>query len=150
MSSVEASLLFLSSAKNNFDTYANYTVYLCAETLGVLFGSGSKTPHPYAPCQSATDEEGSSYVHRWQEVFSHAELWHENRPNQMKPVFTVPVATPDYPEGNRPFPTVLYGNGDASKYQPWICLILTNTTQSLEINYITSALCCCSNEDPRL
>ncbi|KAJ5784509.1 uncharacterized protein N7503_009721 [Penicillium pulvis] len=113
MSCVEASLLFLSSAKNNFDTYANYTVYLCAETIGVLFGSGSKTPHPCTSCQSVTDEEGSSYVHRWQEVFNHAELWHDNRPNQMKPVFTVAAATPGHTRGNRPFPTVLYGNGDA-------------------------------------
>ncbi|KAJ5650872.1 uncharacterized protein N7484_004595 [Penicillium longicatenatum] len=113
MSCVEASLLFLSSAKNNFDTYANYTVYLCAETLGVLFGNGSKAPHPCTSCQSVTGEEGYSYVHRWQEVFSHAELWYENRPNQMKPVFTAPVATPDHTGRNRPFPTVLYGNGDA-------------------------------------
>ncbi|KAJ5526157.1 hypothetical protein N7494_012807 [Penicillium frequentans] len=93
MSCVEASLLFLSSAKNNFDTYANHTVYLCAETIGVLFGSGSKTPHPL--------------------YLLHAELWHENRPNQMKPVFTVAAATPGHTRGNRPFPTVLYGNGDA-------------------------------------
>lgn len=150
MSCVEASLLFLSSAKNNFDTYANYTVYLCAETIGVLFGSGSKTPHPCTSCQSVTDEEGSSYVHRWQEVFSHAELWHENRPNQMKPVFTVAAATPGHTRGNRPFPTVLYGNGDASKYQSCICSIFTNATQSLVINCITSVLYCCFNESPRL
>ncbi|KAJ5646455.1 hypothetical protein N7490_002827 [Penicillium lividum] len=113
MSCVEASLVFLSSAKTNFDTYANYTVYLCAETLAVLFGTGSKTLHPCTSCQSVTDEEGNSYVRRWQEVFSHADLWYENRPSQMKPIFTVAVAKPGYSGRNRPFPTVLYGNGDA-------------------------------------
>ncbi|KAJ5287839.1 hypothetical protein N7478_003525 [Penicillium angulare] len=113
MSCVEASGLFLSSAKNNFDTYANYTVYLCAETLGVLFGDVTKAPHPCTSCQSFAEEDGNSYIHRWKEVFSHAELWYENRPSQMKPIFTVAVVTPDYNGKNRPFPTVLYGNGDA-------------------------------------
>lgn len=118
MSCVQASGLFLASAKTNFDTYANYTVYLCAETLGVLFSSGSKTPHPCTSCDSITEDDGNSYVHRWREVFTHAELWYENRPSQMKPIFTVPVAAPDYSGRNRPFPTVLYGNGDASKCLP--------------------------------
>lgn len=118
MSCVEASELFLSSSKSNFDTYANYTVYLCAETLGVLFGGASKAPHPCTSCPSVTEEDGNSYVHRWKEVFSHAELWYENRPSQMKPIYTVAVATPDYMGKNRPFPTVLYGNGDASRCLP--------------------------------
>lgn len=115
MSCIEASRIFLSSAKTNFDTYANHTVYLCAETLGVLFGRGSKTPHSCTSCPSATDEDGNSYVRRWKDVFTNAELWYENRPSQMKPIFTVAVATPGYGGRNRPFPTVLYGNGDASR-----------------------------------
>ncbi|OOF98299.1 hypothetical protein ASPCADRAFT_164782 [Aspergillus carbonarius ITEM 5010] len=39
MSPTEASQLFLASNVYTFDTYANYTVFLCAQTLGVLFGS---------------------------------------------------------------------------------------------------------------
>lgn len=112
MSCIEASQLFLSSAKTNLDTYANYTVYLCAQTLGVLFGCAAKTPHPCTSCQSVLDEDGNSYVHRWIQLFGHVEQWYENRPSQMKPVFT--VSTPGYSGRDRPFPTVLYGNGDAS------------------------------------
>ncbi|KAJ5090894.1 hypothetical protein N7532_009578 [Penicillium argentinense] len=111
MSCSEASHLFLSSNKTNFDTYANYTVYLCAETLSVLFGSSSKTPHPCTSGQSFSDEDGNSYVHRWAELFSHVEQWYEHRPSQMKPIFT--VTTPGHTGRDRPFPTVLYGNGDA-------------------------------------
>ncbi|KAJ5928724.1 hypothetical protein N7466_007680 [Penicillium verhagenii] len=137
MSCVEASLLFLSSAKNNFDAYANYTVYLCAETLGVLFG-GSKTAHPCTSCPSSTDEEGNSYIHRWQEVFRHAELWYENRPSQMKPVFTVAVATPGYTGKDRPFPTVLYGNGDAISgnqlYHVCALLLLQRKPKTLKLS----------------
>ncbi|KAJ5633594.1 hypothetical protein N7528_001436 [Penicillium herquei] len=113
MSCVEASELFIASAKNNFDTYANYTVYMGAETLGVLFGGGSKTPHACTSCDSTPDEDGNSYLHRWREVFGHAEQWYENRPSQMKPIFTAAVAAPDYTGRDKPFPTVLYGNGDA-------------------------------------
>lgn len=112
MSCIKASQLFLSSAEMNFDTYANYTVYLCAQTLGVLFGCASKTPHPCASCQSVADEDGHSYVHRWSQLFGHVEQWYENRPSQMKPIFT--VTTPGHAGRDRPFPTVLYGNGDAS------------------------------------
>ncbi|KAJ5301063.1 uncharacterized protein N7443_006065 [Penicillium atrosanguineum] len=109
MSCIEASNLFLLSAKNNLDTYANYTVYLCAQTLSVLFGS--KTSHPCTSCQSIPEGDGISYVHRWRELFGHVEQWYEYRPSQMKPIFT--VATPGYAGRGQPFPTVLYGNGDA-------------------------------------
>lgn len=112
MSCIEASQLFLSSAKTNLDAYANYTVYLCAQTLGVLFGCASRTPHPCASCQSVPEEDGNSYVHRWRELFGHVEQWYENRPSQMKPIFT--VTAPGHSGRDRPFPTVLYGNGDAS------------------------------------
>lgn len=110
MSCIEASHLFLSSGKSNFDTYANYTVYLCAQTLGVLFGP--KSPHPCTSCQSIPERDGNSYVHRWGELFSCVEQWYENRPSQMMPIFT--IATTSYAGREQPFPTVLYGNGDAS------------------------------------
>lgn len=112
MSCSEASRLFLSSNKTNFNTYANYTVYLCAETLGVLFGSSSKAPHPCTSCQPFPEDDGNSYVHRWGELFTNVEQWYENRPSQMKSIFT--VSTPSQASRDKPFPTVLYGNGDAS------------------------------------
>ena len=94
MSCNEASERFLSSAENNLDTYSNHTVYMCAETLGVLFGT-SEVLHPCTSCPSVM-KDVNSYVHRWQEVFKNSELWYANRPSQMKPVFTVAVATPGY------------------------------------------------------
>lgn len=112
MSCIEASHLFLSSGKSNFDTYANYTVYLCAQTLGVLFGP--KSPHPCMSCQSIPEGDGNSYVHRWRELFGCVEQWYENRPSQMTAIFT--VATSGYVGREQPFPTVLYGNGDASMF----------------------------------
>lgn len=114
MSCAEASARFLSSAKSNLDTFANHTVYMCAETLGVLFG-GSKASHPCTSCETMA-EDGNSYIRRWEEVFKNSELWYENRPSQMKPIFTVTVATPGYYGKNRPFPTVLYGNTNASGF----------------------------------
>lgn len=62
------------------------------------------------------DEDGNSYVHQWREVFAHAERWYEKRPSQMKPIFT--IATTSHSGRNQSFPTVLYGNGDASKCRP--------------------------------
>lgn len=114
MSCSEASHLFLSSNKTNFDTYANYTVYLVAETLGVLFGSSSRTTHPCTSCHSLPEEDSNSYVRRWGELFTQVEQWYEHRPSQMKSIFT--ASTPSQSARNKPFPTVLYGNGDASMF----------------------------------
>lgn len=122
MSCIEASQMFLSFAETNFDTFTNYTVYLCAQTLGVLFGT--KSPHPCTSCQPLADDDGNSYVRRWREVFSHAEQWYENRPSQMKSIFT--ISTTSHSGRNQPFPTVLYGNGDASMIYPAPGLIYTN------------------------
>lgn len=108
----EASQLFLSSATNNFDTYANYTVYLCAQTLGVLFGCSPNNAHPGTPRQSIPEEDVNSYIHRWRKLFGQVEQWFENRPSQMKSIFT--VAQPGYSGIDQPFPMVLYGNGAAS------------------------------------
>lgn len=112
MNSTEVSQIFLSSARSNSDIYANYTVYLAARTLGVLFGCASKIAQPCTSCQSVANEEGDSYVDRWKELFNCVEQWYENRPSQMKSIFS--VSNSDC-ERVRPFPTVLYGHGSASK-----------------------------------
>lgn len=100
MTPSEATALFLAS---NHDTYANHTVYLCAQTLGVLFRR-SASSYPGSP-----DDSTDSYVARWSRLFDAVEQWYENRPSQMKAVFTVSATWRD-----RPFPTVLYANGAAS------------------------------------
>ncbi|KAE8150909.1 hypothetical protein BDV25DRAFT_139345 [Aspergillus avenaceus] len=108
MSPGEASQLFLASNISTFDTYANYTVYLCAQTLGVLFGGSAQISPSCVSCQYLESPgDRDSYVHRWKRLFDSVEQWHDNRPNQMKYIFTVPAGQ------EKPFPTVLYGNGAA-------------------------------------
>jgi hypothetical protein len=109
----EAAQTFVSSAKTNLDTYANYAVYLVAQTVNVLFGCSSKMSHPCTSCQSVTNDNGDSYVHRWADTFDHVEEWYENRPAQMKSIFS--VATCGREGLDRAFPIALYGNGAASK-----------------------------------
>ncbi|CAG7922587.1 unnamed protein product [Penicillium olsonii] len=89
MSYNEAAQTFISSAKTNLDTYANYTVYLVARTLNVLFGCASKMTHPCTSCQSVPSDDGDPYMDRWAESFDRVEAWYENRPAQMKSVFSV-------------------------------------------------------------
>lgn len=116
MSYTEAAQTFISSAKTNLDTYANYTVYLVARTLNVLFGCASKMSHPCTSCRSVPSDDGDSYVHRWADSFDRVEAWYENRPAQMKSIFSVAASGR---EGmDRAFPIALYGNGAASKLSP--------------------------------
>lgn len=133
----EASQLFLAS-RVHFDTYANYTVYLCAQTLGVLCGRTLQQQHQHQKppscmsCQyhylDCTPDNGDLYVHRWKALFDRVEQWYEQRPSQMKAVFE--VAMPG------PFPTVIYGNGAASEFHPVplpICQTLTLTVSGNQL-----------------
>lgn len=113
MSYSEAAQRFISSAKTNLDTYANYTVYLVARTLNVLFGCASRTSHPCTSCQSVPNDDGDSYLDRWADSFERVEEWYGNRPAQMKSIFS--VAASEREGLDRAFPIVLYGNGAASK-----------------------------------
>ncbi|KAL4923879.1 transcription factor domain-containing protein [Aspergillus undulatus] len=104
----EATALFLAS---NHDTYANHTVYLCAQTLGVLFRrttASAPSSYPGSP-----DDSSESYVARWSRLFDAVEQWYENRPSQMKSIFNVSTSTSADWGVDRPFPTVLYANGAA-------------------------------------
>ncbi|PWY87140.1 MFS sugar transporter [Aspergillus sclerotioniger CBS 115572] len=68
MSPTEASQLFLASNVYTFDTYANYTVFLCAQTLGVLFGS--QIPASCVSCHYLSSPgDGNSTIQRWQRLF---------------------------------------------------------------------------------
>ncbi|OJI80931.1 hypothetical protein ASPTUDRAFT_77731 [Aspergillus tubingensis CBS 134.48] len=74
MTPTEASQLFLASNMTTFDTYANYTVFLCAQTLGVLFGGSSQLPASCVSCNYlSSPREGESYVRRWQRLFDDVE-----------------------------------------------------------------------------
>jgi hypothetical protein len=110
MNPADATQLFLAS---DHDTYANYTVYLCAQTLGVLFRRppGSSPSYPGSP-----DDNSDCYVARWSRLFEAVEQWYENRPSQMKSIFSVSTATSADWGRERPFPTVLYANGAASMF----------------------------------
>ncbi|GLA42346.1 hypothetical protein AnigIFM63309_010878 [Aspergillus niger] len=62
MTPTEASQLFLASNMTTFDTYANYTVFLCAQTLGVLFGGSSQLPASCVSCHYLSSPgEGESF-----------------------------------------------------------------------------------------
>lgn len=115
MSPAEASQHFLASNISAFDTYANYTVYLCAQTLGVLFNPSSQLPPSCVTCRYlGSPDDRDTYVHRWKRLFDSVEEWYDNRPNQMKSIFVIPATAG--PGQERPFPTVLYGNGAASMF----------------------------------
>ncbi|KAL3476983.1 hypothetical protein BJX99DRAFT_270140 [Aspergillus californicus] len=105
LSSTDATQLFLAS---DHDTYANHTVYLCAQTLSVLFRRTPTSLYPGSP-----DDNSESYVLRWSRLFDAVEQWYENRPSQMKSVFSVSTATSADWGREKPFPTVLYANGAA-------------------------------------
>lgn len=109
-----ANLVFAS--KNSYDTYANYAVYLVAQTLGLLFGGASNTSRLGISCQyfgMNGDGYDASDARCWKGLFDRVEQWYENRPVQMEPIFT--VGTTGFSGKENPFPTVLYGNGMASK-----------------------------------
>ncbi|CAG8381139.1 unnamed protein product [Penicillium salamii] len=136
MSYNEAAQTFISSAKTNLDTYANYTVYLVARTLNVLFGCALKMSHPCTSCQSVPSDDGDSYVNRWAESFDRVEAWYENRPAQMKSIFS--VAASEREGMDRAFPIALYGNGAAisgnQMYHVAALLLLQRKPKTLTLN----------------
>ncbi|KAB8264562.1 hypothetical protein BDV32DRAFT_160100 [Aspergillus pseudonomiae] len=134
MSPAEASQHFLASNISAFDTYANYTVYLCAQTLGVLFNPSSQLPPSCVSCRYlGSPDDRDTYVHRWTRLFDSVEEWYDNRPSQMKSIFVIPASA-----GPRPFPTVLYGNGAAISgnqlYHTCALLLLQRKPKTLSLS----------------
>ncbi|KOC10857.1 hypothetical protein AFLA70_60g004051 [Aspergillus flavus AF70] len=137
MSPAEASQHFLASNISAFDTYANYTVYLCAQTLGVLFNPSSQLPPSCVTCRYlGSPDDRDTYVHRWKRLFDSVEEWYDNRPNQMKSIFVIPATAG--PGQERPFPTVLYGNGAAISgnqlYHACALLLLQRKPKTLSLS----------------
>lgn len=83
-----------------FDKYANFAVFLCANCVTLLQNIRIRAPG---------HEPGNAEA-RWSELFGHLEDWYSQRPEEMKPILTIPAIEG---EGKSPFPTVLYGNGPA-------------------------------------
>jgi len=57
----------------NFDNYANYSLFLCASVLNVVSRRGSAT------------ERGSTYSAKWKALFDLLVDWVTNRPAEMRP-----------------------------------------------------------------
>ncbi|RQM07791.1 hypothetical protein DH86_00004015 [Scytalidium sp. 3C] len=55
-------------------------------------------------------EDDFTWRSRWTELLDHLDDWYHKRPEEMKPIFTIPA--PEDGQGS-PFPTILYGNGPA-------------------------------------
>ncbi|KAL4908884.1 hypothetical protein BDW74DRAFT_165603 [Aspergillus multicolor] len=110
MTPTDATTLFLAS---DHDTYANYTVYLCAQTLGVLFRRNAPPGSSSSSYPGSPDDSSDTYISRWSRLFESVETWYENRPSQMKSIFSVSTSTSATWGAEKPFPTVLYANGAA-------------------------------------
>lgn len=81
----------------NYDSYANYSLFLCASVLNVVSNRG------------ANAERGSSYTAKWKALFDLLEDWHANRPLEMCPM----AAKTSEKSHDDPFPIVLYTNAPA-------------------------------------
>ena len=75
---------------NAFDQYANFSTFLCASALQVISASND-----------------ISYAQRWDEITAVLERWYENRPVEMRPVFTSFDKTKDT------FPITVFSNPPA-------------------------------------
>ncbi|KAI5198114.1 hypothetical protein E4T42_06369 [Aureobasidium subglaciale] len=83
----------------NFDNYANYSLFLCASVLNVVSSRGTSV------------ERGSSYSAKWKALFDLLVDWHAKRPPEMRPL--TPRSNERDDEG--PFPVVIYTNAAAAK-----------------------------------
>ncbi|KAH0207029.1 hypothetical protein KCU99_g848, partial [Aureobasidium melanogenum] len=81
----------------NFDSYANYSLFLCASVLDVVSRRGSTT------------ERGSTYSAKWKALFDLLVDWNTNRPAEMRPLSSRACENDD--EGA--FPIVIYTNAAA-------------------------------------
>lgn len=69
---------------NKEDMYANYMVYLCSRVLNLIAGGRD------------------DYEKEWKLLWKEIGDWHENRPSELKPIYTF---------NDSPFPGILYVNG---------------------------------------
>ncbi|KAK6002984.1 hypothetical protein QM012_000829 [Aureobasidium pullulans] len=80
----------------NFDSYANYSLFLCASVLDVVSRRGS------------VNERGSTYSAKWKALFDLLVDWNTNRPAEMRPMTSRAHECDD-----GAFPVVIYTNAAA-------------------------------------
>ncbi|KAH0341418.1 hypothetical protein KCU81_g6242, partial [Aureobasidium melanogenum] len=81
----------------NFDSYANYSLFLCASVLDVVSRRGS------------ANERGSTFSAKWKALFDLLVDWNTNRPAEMRPLASRACDNDD--EGA--FPVVIFTNAAA-------------------------------------
>ncbi|TVY51040.1 Transcriptional regulatory protein moc3 [Lachnellula cervina] len=92
--------LFRNSSRD-FDTYAAYAVFLLGYCAAYLKNYKNREKSTLA---------GKDWCYRWNELVCHLDDWYEGRPEEMKPIISIP---PGEEKDDSPFPTVLYGHGSA-------------------------------------
>lgn len=92
---------------SSFGMYANRVVYLCGQVIDLLCSSGKWEQRPHHRT-SRIIMDASEYIHHWSRLFEVLEKWYTERPEEMKPLLTIPSSTP-----TQPFQTLFYGNGSA-------------------------------------
>ena len=93
--------LFRNSSRD-FDTYAAYAVFLLGYCTAYLKDYKDREKSRLT---------GKDWCYRWNELVCHLHDWYEGRPEEMKPIISIP---PGEEKDDSPFPTVLYGHGSAS------------------------------------
>ncbi|KAF2091334.1 hypothetical protein K490DRAFT_31285 [Saccharata proteae CBS 121410] len=97
--------LFKSTSAQDFDSYANYAVFLCASVVNVINSRGDVFSF------SNSSHARAEFSARWRALFDLVEDWFASRPLEMLPLLSYPASSSDY---KHPFPKILYGNPPAA------------------------------------
>lgn len=97
----------LENAPGSFDMYANRIVFLCGQVVELLCSAGKweQRPQNQTPIMPVT-----LYSKHWSTLFELLEKWYQDRPEEMKPLLTIPSPIDN---DTKPFQTLFYGNGPA-------------------------------------
>lgn len=98
-------LRLFQNPNNSFDTYANFAVYLCANCVAYV--------ENYHNMISSDESTKANFTSRWIELVNLLEDWYDRRPEEMKPILTIPASNGSE---DSPFPIVLYGNASAGMH----------------------------------
>jgi hypothetical protein len=88
------------------DSYANYSVFLCASVVNVISNRADSSVSEYG----AEPASKSTFSARWKALFDLLEDWYKRRPRDMQPIISFSSALG---EQQHPFPSVLYSNSPA-------------------------------------
>jgi hypothetical protein len=88
------------------DSYANYSVFLCASVVNVI-SNRSDSPVSEYEVESAST---STFSARWKALFDLLEDWYKRRPRDMQPLISLSSVVGEH---QHPFPSVLYSNSPA-------------------------------------